>query len=145
MRSRQMLRSDLPDLVAMSRENMAGIILSAWGEEWNDEKLMELLLDQQVTTTVLLEDEGIVAYNCVEEMDEYIFISSFQVHRGWQGKGLGTRMMEMIESAGKENGKVGVELCVQSTNERALEFYYYNGYDLMYRNGNNLIMRKPLS
>lgn len=140
-----MLRSDLPDLVAMSRKNMAGIILSSWGEEWNDEKLLELLLDQRVTTTVLEEDEGIVAYNCVEEMDEYIFISSFQVDRGWQGKGLGTRMLEMIESAGRDGGKAGVELCVQSTNEKAIEFYYYNGYDLMYRNGNNLVMRKRLA
>lgn len=139
-----MLRSDLPDLVAMSRENMADIILSSWGEEWNDEKLMELLLDQQVTTSVLEGNDGIMAYYCMEEMDEYIFISSFQVNRRWQGQGIGTRMMEMIESTGRKEGKAGVELCVQSTNEHAIEFYYYNGYDLMYRNGNNLVMRKRL-
>ena len=28
--------------------------------------------------------------------------------------------------------------------DRAKEFYYYHGYDLMYRNGNNLVMRKKL-
>lgn len=128
----------------MSRENMAAIILASWGEEWKDEKLLELLLDQQVTTMVL-EDEGeIVGYYCVEEMDEYLFISSFQVGKDRQRQGVGRHMLGLIEAAGKEGGKVGVELCVQATNEKAKEFYFYHGYDLMYPNGNNMVMRKKL-
>jgi len=129
----------------MSRENMAAIILSSWGEEWKDEQLLELLLDQRVDTTVLEDDDGILAYFCVEDIDEYIFISSFQVRRDLQGRGLGTTMMEMIERKARQEGKAEVELCVQATNERAKEFYYYQGYDLIYRNGNNLVMRKRLS
>lgn len=129
----------------MSRENMAAIILSSWGEEWKDEQLLDLLLDQRVETTVLEDEDGIAAYFCVEDIDEYIFISSFQVRRDRQGRGLGTIMMEMIEEKARREGKAEVELCVQSTNERAKEFYYYQGYDLMYRNGSNLVMRKRLS
>ena len=140
-----MRRSDLPALVAMSRENMAGIIRESWGEEWRDELLLELLLDQRVSTLVLEEEGEVVAYFCVEDVDEYLFISSFQVRKGWQGRGTGTRMLEEIESSGRTEGKAGIELCVQSTNERAKEFYYYHGYDLMYRNGNNLVMRKRLA
>ncbi len=34
-------RTDLPELVSMSRENMAGIIPPSWGEG-KDEKLLEL-------------------------------------------------------------------------------------------------------
>jgi len=124
---------------------MAAIILSSWGEEWKDEQLLELLLDQRVDTNVLEDDDGILAYFCVEDIDEYIFISSFQVRRDLQGRGLGTTMMEMIEEKARQEGKTDVELCVQSTNERAKEFYYYQGYDLIYRNGNNLVMRKHLS
>jgi GNAT superfamily N-acetyltransferase len=139
-----MLRSDLPELVSMSRENMAAIILASWGEEWKDEQLLELLLDQRVDTIVLEGDNGIEAYYCVEDIDEYVFISSFQVRRGYQGKGLGGRMLKMIEDMARREGKAEVELCVQSTNEKAKEFYYYHGYDLMYRNGNNLVMRKKL-
>ncbi|MCG7844387.1 MAG: GNAT family N-acetyltransferase [Methanomassiliicoccales archaeon] len=144
MRCRGLQRSDLPRLVAMSRDNMAAIILASWGEEWKDEQLLELLLDQRVDTTIMEEGEELVAYYCVEDIDEYIFISSFQVSKDWQGKGLGTQMLEMIESAGQQAGKAEVELCVQSTNEKAKEFYYYHGYDLMYRNGNNMVMRKRL-
>jgi len=144
MRCRGLQRSDLPELVSMSRENMAAIILSSWGEEWKDEQLMDLLLDYRVDTMVLEGEEGIEAYYCVEDIDEYIFISSFQVRRDYQGKGLGTRMLDMIEEQARRDGKAEVELCVQSTNERAKEFYYYHGYDLMYRNGNNLVMRKKL-
>jgi ribosomal protein S18 acetylase RimI-like enzyme len=144
MRSRPLQRSDLPELVAMSRENMSGIILSSWGEEWKDEMLLDLLLDDDVSTTVLLEDDDIIAYYCVEEMDEYVFISSFQVHKGWQGRGVGTHMLEKIEASSRGNGMAAIELCVQSTNEKAMEFYYYRGYDLMYQNGNNLVMRKKL-
>jgi len=144
MRCRSMQRSDLPELVSMSRENMAAIIMESWGEEWKDEQLMDLLLDQMVDTTVLEGENGIEAYYCVEDIDEYIFISSFQVRRNFQGKGLGTRMLDMIEEKARQDDKAEVELCVQSTNERAKEFYYYHGYDLMYRNGNNLVMRKKL-
>jgi len=145
MRCRCLQRTDLPELVTMSRENMAGIILSSWGEEWKDEKLLELLLDQRVETTVLEDDEGIMAYFCVEDIDEYMFISSFQVRRDRQGMGLGSAMMDMIEQKAMQHGKAEVELCVQFTNERAIEFYYYQGYDLAHRNGNNLVMRKRLS
>ncbi len=144
MRCRCMQRSDLPELVSMSRENMASIILASWGEEWKDEQLLDLLLDQRVETVVLEGDQGIEAYFCVEDIDEYVFISSFQVRRGCQGKGLGARMLGMIEERARRDGMAEVELCVQSTNERAKEFYYYHGYDLMYRNGNNLVMRKKL-
>ncbi len=139
-----MQRSDLPELVSMSRENMAAIIMSSWGEEWKDEQLMDLLLDQRVETNVLEGEDGIEAYYCVEDIDEYIFISSFQVRRNFQKKGLGTLMLDMIEEKARKDGKAEVELCVQSTNERAKEFYDYHGYDLMYRNGNNLVMRKKL-
>lgn len=144
MRCRCMQRSDLPELVSMSRENMAAIILASWGEQWKDEQLLDLLLDQMVETVVLEGEEGIEAYYCVEDIDEYVFISSFQVRRGCQGKGLGGRMLDMIEGKARRDGKAEVELCVQSTNDRAKEFYYYHGYDLMYRNGNNLVMRKKL-
>jgi len=139
-----MRRADLPALVAMSRENMAAIILSSWGEEWKDETLLDMLLDHRVETTVLDGEDGIEAYYCVEDTDEYVFISSIQVRRGRQGRGLGGRMLRMIEDRARSDGKAGVELCVQSTNERAKEFYYYHGYDLMYANGNNIIMRKRL-
>jgi ribosomal protein S18 acetylase RimI-like enzyme len=144
MLSRRLTRADLPQLVEMSRENMAAIILASWGEEWKDEQLLELLLDQRVETTVLEGEDGIEAYFSVEDIDEYVFISSFQVRRGSQGKGLGTRMLEMIEERARKDGMAEVELCVQSTNERAKEFYYYHGYDQVYRNGNNLVMRKKL-
>lgn len=123
---------------------MAAIILASWGEEWKDERLLELLLDQRVETTVLEGEDGIEAYCCVEDIDEYVFISSFQVRRDRQGRGIGGRMLRMIEERARSDGKSMVELCVQSTNERAKEFYYYHGYDLMYRNGNNLVMRKRL-
>ncbi len=66
---------------------MAAIILASWGEEWKDEQLMDLLLDQMVETVVLEGERGIEAYFCIEDIDEYVFISSFQVRRGFQGKG----------------------------------------------------------
>ncbi len=144
MRSRRLTRADLPKLVKMSRENMSAIILASWGETWKDEQLLDLLLDQRVDTTVLEGDAGIEAYYCVEDIDDYVFISSFQVRRDRQGRGLGGLMLSMIEEQARRDGKAEVELCVQSTNERAKGFYYYHGYDLMYANGNNLIMRKRL-
>ncbi len=53
-------------------------------------------------------------------------------------------MMDMIEQKARQHGKAEVELCVQFTNERAIEFYTIRGTTCP-RNGNNLVMRKRLS
>jgi ribosomal protein S18 acetylase RimI-like enzyme len=144
IRFRGMNRSDIPALVKMSRENMAGIILSAWGLEWRDEPLLEWLMSEDVDTEVATVEGDIAGYISLEVVDRYLFITSIQLWREQQHKGIGTEMMRHIESKAVEAGYEGVELVVQMTNEAALHFYRHLGYRKVCRKGNNFLMRKAL-
>ena len=41
--SREMQRGDIPQIVTISRENMAKIIRDSWGVEWDDNDLLKML------------------------------------------------------------------------------------------------------
>jgi len=125
---RSMNRSDIPALVKMSRENMAGIVLSAWGVEWRDEPLLEWLMSEDVDTEVATVEGDIAGYISWEVVDRYLFITSIQLWREQQHKGLGTEMMRHVEGKAVDAGYEGVELVVQMTNETALHFYRHLGY-----------------
>ena len=135
-------RSDIPELVRITRENMAQIILSAWGVEWRDETLLETLMDANLLIEVALKGQKVVGYHVLDQMGDYIFIVSIQLEKQHQGKGLGRSMMERVEESAIRSGLEGVELCVQSTNEQAIGFYRHLGYRLASRRRNNLTMRK---
>jgi ribosomal protein S18 acetylase RimI-like enzyme len=141
---RPMNRSDIPVLVKMSRENMAAIIRSAWGLEWRDEPLLEWLMSRDVDTEVVMVDGDLAGYVSLEVVDRYLFVTSIQLWKDLQRKGLGTEMMRHIESKAAESEYEGVELVVQMTNETALHFYRHLGYRRVCRRGNNYLMRKTL-
>ncbi len=135
-------RSDIPELVRITRENMAQIILSAWGVEWRDETLLETLMDANLYIEVAYDGEQVVGYYVLDQMEDYVFIISIQLEKKHQGEGLGRCMMERVEELALRSGLEGVELCVQSTNDQAIGFYRHLGYRLASRRRNNLTMRK---
>jgi len=138
-------RSDIPELVRITRENMSEIILSAWGVEWKDETLLETLMDTNLNIEVALEGKRVVGYFVLDQMEDYVFIISIQLEKDHQGKGMGRFMMERVEDQASRSGLEGVELCVQSTNQQAIGFYRHLGYRLASRRRNNLTMRKQFS
>lgn len=139
---RPLTRGDIPNLIVMSRENMAAIVKSSWGIEWTDEPLLEWLCNGDITTMVLEEEGEPIGYYCTEVLDSYLFVTSIQIRKDRQGRGLGRTMMREIEATVLDEGSEGVELCVQESNEKALEFYNELGYRTMCRSGNNFLLRK---
>ena len=138
-------RSDIPELVRITRENMSEIILSAWGVEWRDETLLETLMDANLNIEVALEGKSVVGYFVLDQMEDYVFIISIQLQKDHQGHGMGRCMMERVEDLAVRSGLEGVELCVQSTNQQAIGFYRHLGYRMASRRRNNLTMRKQFS
>ena len=141
---RAMNRSDIPSLVKMSRDNMAGIIHSAWGLEWKDEPLLEWLMSKDVETEVAMFEGDLAGYVSLEVINNYLFVTSIQLWKSLQHRGFGTEMMKHVEAKATEKGYEGVELVVQMTNEIALRFYRHLGYRKVCRRGNNFLMRKTL-
>jgi ribosomal protein S18 acetylase RimI-like enzyme len=138
-------RSDIPELVRITRENMFEIILSAWGVEWRDETLLETLMDVNLNIEVVLEGKKVIGYYVLDQIEDYVFIVSIQLEKEHQGRGLGRSMMERVEEQAVRSGLEGVELCVQSTNQQAIGFYRHLGYRMASRRRNNLTMRKQFS
>jgi ribosomal protein S18 acetylase RimI-like enzyme len=141
---REMERRDLPDLLIMSRENMASIILASWGVELRDEEVLHAILGPTAYTEVVESNGEIVGYYSVELTNGGAFINAIQVRKGHQGRGLGTDMMRRIEDLAISHGANVIELWVQLTNRQAMGFYRHRGYRTMSRQGNNYLMRKRL-
>lgn len=139
-----MNRKDLPQVLAISRENMARIIFTSWGVEWRDEDLLHILMEPTARTEVLESEGHIVAYYSVDLKGEGLFINSIQVERDHQKQGLGREMMERIEKLAINEQLKVIELWVQITNRSAMEFYRHMGYRMVSRQGNNYLMRKIL-
>lgn len=142
--SREMVRKDLPQVISISRENMAPIIFASWGVEYRDEDLLHLLLIPAAYTEVVEEEGRIVAYFSVEERNESLLINSIQVIKGHQGRGLGGDMMRRIEERARDLHLRDIELWVQISNGPAIDFYRHMGYRMISRQGNNYLMRKML-
>lgn len=143
--SRQMTRKDLPQIIALSRENMAAIIFTSWGVEYRDEDLLHMLLEPTAYTEVFESDGRIVAYYSVDERNDNLFINSIQVRKECQKQGLGREMMSRIQALAEERQLNGIELWVQITNRSAMEFYRHMGYQMVSRQGNNYLMRRRLN
>lgn len=141
---REMVRRDLPALLAMSQENMASIILASWGVELRDEEVLHAILRPDAYTEVLEVRGEIVGYYSVEMLNGKAFINAIQVKKGHKGKGYGTAMMERVENLARSRGIGLIDLWVQLTNRQAREFYRHRGYRTMSRQGNNYLMRKDL-
>lgn len=142
--SRQMARKDLPQIIAISRENMAAIIFTSWGVEFRDEDLLHMLLEPTAFTEVFESDGRIVAYYSVDERNDNLFINAIQVLKECQNQGLGREMMSRIQARAEDSHSRGIELWVQITNHRAMEFYRHMGYRMVSRQGNNYLMRRRL-
>jgi len=142
--SRELTRRDLPQVLALSRENMAHIIFSSWGVEFRDEDLLHIILEPSAFTEVLEVDGRIIAYYSVDMRNDNLFINSIQVMRPYQGRGLGREMMRRIEEMATVRNMKAIELWVQITNREAMKFYRRMGYRIVSRQGNNYLMRKVL-
>ena len=85
---------------------------------------------------------GFVWYNISE--GESLWLTSLVLRKDFQGKGIGSRILFMLEEEALRNGLRVIELGVQKLNKVALEFYRRNGFqegeDLAY--AGTILMQK---
>ena len=143
--AREMVRKDIPQVLMLSKDNMASIIYESWGVLWDDNDLLKLLLHNSTYNEVFEVENKIIAYYSIEIRDSILFINSIQVSRGCRGLGYGNEMMKRIEDIAKVYHAEVIELWVQKTNVAARKFYYSRGFKMITRQGNNYLMRKSVS
>ena len=142
--SREMQRGDIPQIVTISRENMAKIIRDSWGVEWDDNDLLKMLRHNSTYNEVFEIGNRIIAYYSIEIRDSVLFVNSIQVDNEYKCRGYGSEIMKRIEEIAYIYDAEIIELWVQITNIAARRFYHEKGFRMNSRQGNNYLMRKFL-
>lgn len=81
---------------------------------------------------VLLVDGNVAGFTSWYPKDNKVaWISMLHVASGYQGKGVGTKLIESVEQRAKEIGMRAVALEAQRKAEWAVNFYYKRGYEVL--------------
>lgn len=62
------------------------------------------------------------------EVEDILFIDMLAVHRGCQGNGLGSKLIQWAERYAKKSGLANAQLLVEQGNKKAQKFYSKKGY-----------------
>ena len=85
-----------------------------------------------------------VGYFLLLTEGEKLELDGFFIFREFQGKGIGTKVLEYVDSVAKEQNK-DVFLCVFAKNDRAINLYLRNGFKIVENiNGTRYIMIKSM-
>jgi len=81
------------------------------------------------STTFVAEAEEIVGYASGVPAEDAYDLGSIYVHPNRQGEGIGTRLLEAVESRGREADYDTLRLVVMADNEDARGFYEAHGFE----------------
>jgi ribosomal protein S18 acetylase RimI-like enzyme len=123
---REPLAGDDGFIVAVTRENMARIVWEAWGKPFSENDLLEHI--RQSDTTIIEYNAERAGYYTCNWRGKSVHIGSIMIARKFQGKGIGTRALQRIETMARRKGCETVELFVQMNNPRAVALYERLGF-----------------
>lgn len=127
-KARRAVAMDVNFLVKLHHEAMRESVIATIGE-YNTEiqrKRLEKYFDP--ATLFVISYFGLpVATVDVEPQRDHLYISSFAILPGHQGKNLGRAIMESIAAVGRRIGKQGILLAVLR-NSKAVNFYKHLGF-----------------
>lgn len=143
-RKRAAAEEDRQTILALAKEQMDSVLLRAWGEPVNASDLFD------IDGLQLYVVEGIkgkmLGFYGVLPRGDALHVHTLVLAKAAQGKGLGTDIMAAIEREAETTGYQALELCVQTTNPRALKLYERLGF---VRQGyvfvSTLLLRKELT
>ncbi|MCF8565007.1 type I methionyl aminopeptidase [Alicyclobacillus tolerans] len=122
---REMGDVDRPALLQLAAREMDPILIEAWGRKMDPREVFE-----PGTQTVVLqhESEGIVGFFTFCELNNALHLNTIVIQKGFQGHGLGKQVMRKLEQLAHNRSLSGMSLCVQTNNQRAVQFYERLGY-----------------
>ena len=121
--------SDVPRMIEVFRRSF----LSAFGvtapfpllQQWIRNDRESAMYPEHWAEMFVLEQEGVIAGLMQPTIDE---IDGLWVHPSYQGRGIGSRLLELGENIIRERGYARSWLSCSSYNQRALGFYRSRGY-----------------
>jgi len=115
------------DLTEVLRLEKALFPIDAWSEELFLEELAEVSISRDVSVAVL--DSQIVGYASLRFVGKQGDVNTVAVASNQQGKGIGTALMDWLESQAALRNVREIFLDVRSDNEPAIKMYTSRGYE----------------
>jgi len=88
---------------------------------------------------------GYISINLHKDAIQYVYIDDFCVDKDYRNKGIGTKLLKMVENYAKEVGVLDICLHVEKTNALAKNLYDRIGYKTFKIDGTKILMNKILS
>jgi len=121
---RPMKHSDLTEVLKLEK---ALFPVDAWSEELFLAELSEVSISRDVSVAVL--DSQIVGYASFRYVGKQGDVNTVAVASDQQGKGIGTALMDWLESQAVLRNVREIFLDVRSDNEPAIKMYAARGYE----------------
>lgn len=121
---RPMKHSDLTEVLKLEK---ALFPIDAWSEELFLAELAEVSISRDVSVAVL--DSKIVGYASFRYVGKQGDVNTVAVATDQQGKGIGTALMDWLESQAALRNVREIFLDVRSDNEPAMKLYAARGYE----------------
>jgi len=115
------------DLTEVLKLEKALFPIDAWSEELFLEELAEVSISRDVSVAVL--DSQIVGYASLRFVGKQGDVNTVAVASNQQGKGIGTALMDWLESQAALRNVREIFLDVRSDNEPAINMYASRGYE----------------
>jgi ribosomal-protein-alanine N-acetyltransferase len=121
---RPMKHTDLTEVLKLEKSLFP---IDAWSEELFLEELAEVSISRDVSVAVL--DSQIVGYASFRFVGKQGDVNTVAVASNQQGKGIGTALMDWLESQAALRNVREIFLDVRSDNEPAIKMYASRGYE----------------
>jgi ribosomal-protein-alanine N-acetyltransferase len=121
---RPMTHADLAEVLAIEVDLFP---IDAWTEELFLGELAEVLNSRDVAVAIL--DSEIVGYASFRYVGKQGDVNTIAVSKDQQGKGIGTALMDWLESQATLRNVREIFLEVRSDNEAAMKMYASRGYE----------------
>jgi ribosomal-protein-alanine N-acetyltransferase len=121
---RPMTHADLAEVLAIEVDLFP---IDAWTEELFLGELAEVLNSRDVAVAIL--DSEIVGYASFRYVGKQGDVNTIAVSKDQQGKGIGTVLMDWLESQATLRNVREIFLEVRSDNEAAMKMYASRGYE----------------
>ena len=124
---------DDPYILQLTRQELGETHVRAFGEPFPDQDFLRYI--QSGAPTYLIESKGnkLGYYSYLVGPDQKMHISALVIDPKWQSTGIGKSVMEQLGRVAKSAGVKIIEVFVQESNTRSIEFTKSLGFSEVYR------------
>lgn len=135
---RECKRGDYEVIHNITKNNMKDLVEKYWGG-WSSKKFKSTLNKKNIK--IVEYDNTIIGFYDIEPQKNLLHIRNMQLVSSFQGQGIGSFLMSLVEKEAKHRGFKKITLRVFKSNP-AKEFYLKLGYKITKKDKNSAVMEK---